>query len=86
MEIGFCVSDLGMLIKRFQIRAKKKGPSSVMISGLILCSELPRMLVGGQLASTNPTDKTGQQKQGHTSHSIFQLLVTGSILPLLKPR
>lgn len=56
-----------------------------MISGLIICSDVPRMLVGGQLTSTNPTDKTGQQKQGHTSHSIFQLLVTGSILPLLKP-
>ena len=56
-----------------------------MTSVLILCSEFPRMLVGGQRASKNPANKTGQQKHGHTSRSIFQLLVTGSILPLLKP-
>lgn len=43
------------------------------------------MLVGGQRASKNPTNKTGQQKHGHTSRSTSQLLVTGGILPLLKP-
>lgn len=39
----------------------------------------------GNRLQGNPTNKTGQQKHGHTSHSIFQLLVAGSILPLLKP-
>lgn len=52
-----------------------------MTSVLILCSELPRMLVGGQRDSKNPTNKTVQQKHGHTSRSIFQLLVTGPAVP-----